>query len=166
MPIKREAAFHEAGHAVVAFRSRFHNIAGPISLEQYGAGESLISLSKSKLRAEGLPVDETSVKLPEVVEDLAVILCAGLIAEQLASKFDASLKANPSAAIPDHDLVREQLSRAGLSKNLDRHEEAARDILSHEWALVDSLANYLYSKMSLDPSDVIAFLEKEDGAPV
>lgn len=164
MSIKREAAFHESGHAVAAFRSRFHRIVGPISLAEYGAGEVFISLSNSKLRAAGLPIDSSSQKIREVVEDLAVVLCAGLVAEQLAAKHDSSLKANPSCATPDHDLLRQQLSQAGLSKHFDLHEEAAKKILNDEWELVESLAAYLYSKISADPTEVIAFLEQQDQA--
>ena len=81
MTIKREAAFHEAGHAVTAHRSRFHALVGPINLRQYGAGGIFVSLSKSKLQTAGKPTDASSQKDKEVAIDLAIILSAGLVAQ-------------------------------------------------------------------------------------
>lgn len=116
MRIKREAAFHEAGHAVAAHRSSFHNIVGPIDLGAYGSGEIYVSLSKAKLQAKGKTVDASSSRDKEVAIDLAVILAAGLIAERLAEENGLGVTANPECATPDHELLRQQLAYAGLSK--------------------------------------------------
>lgn len=159
MTIQREAAFHEAGHAIAAHRSKFHALVGPINLQQYGAGEVFVSLSKSKLQAAGKPVTVASQKDKEVVTDLAVVLCAGLVSERLAEE-RAGLKANPNCAVPDHDLMKQQLVNAGLSARFDRHESSVRQMLESEWALVSSLADFLYQNVATDPTDVIEFIEQ------
>jgi hypothetical protein len=159
MTIKREAAFHEAGHAVAAHRSSFHNIVGPIDLGAYGSGEIYVSLSKAKLQAKGKTVDASSSRDKEVAIDLAVILAAGLIAERLAEESGLGVTANPECATPDHELLRQQLACAGLSKKFDVHEEAAARLLKAEWSLVVALANHLYSTTLVMPDDVVAFIE-------
>lgn len=161
MTIQREAAFHEAGHAISAHRSKFHAIVGPINLQQYGAGEIFVSLSKRKLQAAGKPVAAASQKDKEVVKDLAVVLCAGLVSERLAEE-KIGLKANPNCAIPDHDLMKQQLVNAGLSARFDHYETSARQLLETKWALVTSLADLLYKNVVTDPVDVIEFIEQHD----
>jgi hypothetical protein len=165
MTIKREAAFHEAGHAVAAYRSRFHNIVGTINLEEYGAGEIYVSLSKKKLVAGGKPTDQSAQKDKEVAADLAVVLCSGLVAERMAEKSETGLKANPKCAELDHELASQQLSGAGLSKKFDLHEAAAVRLLEMEWNLVTALADHLFGKVSVDPVEVLAFIESRASAP-
>ena len=159
MAIKREAAFHEAGHAVAAHRSRFHNVVGPIDLAEYGAGVIYVSLSKQKLAASGKPIDPSVQKDREVASDLAVVLCAGLVAERIAEQREDGLKSNPTCAEPDHELLRQQLSMSGLSKKFDLHEQAAQKLLESEWQLVTALAELLLTRVSVDPVDVLAFIE-------
>lgn len=158
MTIKREAAFHEAGHAIAAHRSKFHALVGPIDLKQYGAGEVFVSLSKKKLQAAGKPVTATSQKDKEVATDLAVVLCAGLVSEHIAED-KAGLKANPNCAIPDYDLMKQHLVNAGLSARFDRHETSARQLLEAEWALLSCVADFLYSNVVSEPVDVIELIE-------
>jgi hypothetical protein len=165
MTITREAAFHEAGHAVAAYRSRFHDVIGPINLADYGQGEIYVSLSKKKLATSGKSIDESAQSDKEVAIDLAVILCSGLAAERLAEKNDAELMSNPACAERDHLLAAEQLSGAGLSEKFDLHEQAATRLLENEWSLVTALAEHLHKKVSVDPGDVIAFIESRAGAP-
>jgi hypothetical protein len=159
MTIQREAAFHEAGHAIAAHRSKFHALVGPINLQQYGAGQIFVSLSKSKLLAAGKSVAAKSQTDKEVATDLAVVLCAGLVSERLAEE-RSGLKANPNCAIPDHNLMKQHLINAGLSTHFDRHEASARQLLDATWALVTSLANLLYEKVLIAPIDVIEFIEQ------
>ena len=159
MTIQREAAFHEAGHAIAAHRSKFHALVGPINLQQYGAGQILVSLSKSKLQAAGKSIAAASQTDKEVATDLAVVLCAGLVSERLAEE-RSGLKANPNCAIPDHDLMKQHLVHAGLSARLDSHEASARQLLEANWALVTSLADLLYKNVLTDPIDVIEFIEQ------
>ncbi len=159
MTIKREAAFHEAGHAIAAHRSKFHALAGPINLEQYGAGQIFVSLSKRKLQAAGKPVANDSQKDKEIATDLAVVLCAGLVSERLAEEREG-LKANQDCAVPDHDLMKQQLANAGLSERFDRHETSARQLLETEWSLVSSLAGLLYQKVNTAPTEIIEFIEQ------
>ncbi|MBK7356383.1 hypothetical protein [Propionivibrio sp.] len=159
MTIQRVAAFHEAGHAIAAHRSKFHTLVGPINLQQYGAGQIFVSLSKSKLQAAGKPATAASQTDKEVATDLAVVLCAGLVSERLAEE-KAGLKANQDCAVPDHDLMKQQLVNAGLSACFDRHETSARQLLEFEWALVSSLADLLYKNVTTDPTDIIEFIKQ------
>jgi ATP-dependent Zn protease len=161
MAIKREAAFHEAGHAIAAYRSRFHNIGGSINLQDGGAGEVNVALSKSKLQANGKPVDRLAAQLDkEIIIDLAVVLSAGLVAERLAQEHGDGMAANPSSALHDHRFMRQSLAIAGLSKHFDRHEDAAKQILESQWDLVCSLAEYLFENESIRSADVMAFIEQ------
>lgn len=159
MTIKREAAFHEAGHAIAAYRSSYHNVVGPINLAEYGSGEIYVSLSRKKLQAMGKAPDASSAKDKEVAIDLAVVLAAGLVAERLAEVREQGIIANPGCALPDHELMRQQLAEAGLSKKFDKHESTAAQLLEAEWALVRSLADYLHANTSAMPEDVTAFIE-------
>jgi hypothetical protein len=160
MSVKREAAFHEAGHAVVAYRSRFHNIVGPINLAAYGSGEIFVSLSRTKLQTQGKTPTAAAARDKEVAVDLAVVLCAGLAAERLAECREPGIVASPECAVPDHELLRQQLAGAGLSQKFDRHEQAARQQLEAEWPLVLALANHLLEKTYVGAADVTAFIEE------
>jgi ATP-dependent Zn protease len=160
MTIKREAAFHEAGHAVVAHRSKFHSIEKSINLEAYGAGETSVSLSRSKLLAGGKIANASAERDKEVATDFAVVLCAGLVAERLAEVRENGITANQTCAIPDYDLMRQRLAIAGLSKRFDRHEAAAQEILESQWRLVSSLAAYLLERVSVESSEVKSFIDK------
>jgi ATP-dependent Zn protease len=159
MTVKKEAAFHEAGHAVIAHLSRFHAIIGGINLENYGAGEIFVSLSKTKLAANGKATDASSQRDKEVATDLAVVLSAGLVAEHIAESKDSNLSANPQCAEPDHELMKQQLEGAGLSKKFDRHEEAARKLLEDNWDLVNELAEHLFENQSVDAVYLRDFIE-------
>lgn len=160
MTVKPEAAFHEAGHAVVAHRSSFHNIVGPINLAEYGSGEMYVSLSRAKLQAQGKAPNALAAKDKEVAVDLAVILAAGLVAERLAEVREQGIIANPECAAPDHKMLQQQLAESGLSKKFDRHEDAARQLLETEWPLVAALAAHLLERISVMPADVTAFIEQ------
>jgi hypothetical protein len=159
MTIKREAAFHEAGHVLAAYRSKFHALVGPVNLQQYGAGEACISLSKKKLHAAGKHLAAVHQSDKDVATDIAVVLCAGLVSEQLAEE-KVGLKADPNAAIPDYDLMKQQLKNAGLSARFDRHESSARQLLEAEWTLVCCIADFLYENVDTDPTDIIDLIER------
>ena len=160
MTIKLEAAFHEAGHAVVAYRSRFHNIVGPINLAEYGSGEIYVSLSRVKLQAQGKASEASAEKDKEVAVDLAVVLSAGLVAERLAEVRGQGTTANPECSAPDHEMLQQQLVGAGLSKKFDRHEGTAKQLLESEWPLVAALSAYLFERISVEAEDVTVFIEQ------
>lgn len=164
MSIKREAAYHEAGHAVAAYRSKFHNVIGTINLADYGAGEIFIFLSKSKLATYGKSNDQKLQYDKEVAVDLAVVLCAGLVAERIAERLGDGITANTACAEPDHSLQKAQLKMAGLSQNYDLHETTARCLLESEWSLVAELAAMLLKKTSVDAIEVIEFFESRSAS--
>ncbi|MEF8762212.1 hypothetical protein, partial [Stenotrophomonas sp. A3_2] len=66
MTIKREAGYHEACHAILTARSRFHRLAGEINLTEYGQGEIYVSLSRQKLLAAGKTPIAATAQDPEV----------------------------------------------------------------------------------------------------
>lgn len=150
MTLKREAAYHEAGHALMARLSKFHEVISGIDLADYGAGEVFISLSKRKLKSAGKPVDLHVATEPEVARDLALILVAGYVAEKLANSFDQSLVPSLECAKPDHKLLKQQLSNAGLSNKFDRFESDAEDILKSKWKVVNSLAERIFKYGAVD----------------
>ena len=157
MTIKREAAYHEAGHAVLAHLSKFHGLGGSINLGTYGAGIAPVCLSRSKLVNGGKNPDRTSRRDKEVAKDLAVILCAGLAAERIAAEMDPTLTSDEECAIPDHEFMRQELKAAGLARYFDRHEQIARELLIANWNQVSTVAERLFAatKLSLDELDGI-----------
>lgn len=159
MTIQYEAAIHEAGHAIAASKSKFHGIIGTINLQDYGAGEVFIFLSKSKLLSSGKMLNSSYQSDKDVVKDLAVVLCSGLVAERIAEE-KLGYKANPECAIPDYDFMKEQLRNAGLSQKFDFYEKISRQLLLANWPLVISLAEHLYTNNTIDAIDVNLFIEQ------
>ena len=155
MNIKRESAFHAAGHTIAAHRSRFHNVVGSINLADRCLGASHIGPSATKLAASGQASAERD---KEVAVDLAVILSAGLVAEQLAGDLEQGISADPSYSDPDHELMRQRLAGAGLSRRFDRHEATARQLLEAEWDLVCRLAAYLLENVYVDAYAIEVFI--------
>ena len=148
--MKRDAAYHEAGHGIVARLSRFHEIVGGIELADYGAGEGFISLSKRKLKAAGKQEDESTAKDKDVARDLALILTAGYIAEKVAAEQNKTLTPSLECAKPDHDMLRDVLSGAGLSKKFDHFESSVEEILRIRWDAVEALADFLFECGSVE----------------
>jgi ATP-dependent Zn protease len=163
---KREAAYHEAGHAVAADKSRFHALVGPINLANYGAGAIDISLSKSKLRAAGKRPVADSQRDQDVARDFAKILTAGLVAEQIASEKDKTLKPHPECAVPDHQLLKQNLNAAGLSKKFDRFEAESRRVLESNWNTVEKLARYLMEKEHATVDEIREIIDDATEDPV
>jgi hypothetical protein len=154
-----EAAYHEAGHAIIASRSRFHRVVGAINLGRYGAGEIYISLSKGKCAAAGKAPDQRD---PEVATDLAIVLSAGLVAERIAQAHDATIEPNPECAQPDHELLRQQLMGAGLPTEFGHHEDEAQRLLESQWELLDYLAQFLFRHRVVQPENIEVFIEQYD----
>jgi len=159
MTIKREAAFHEAGHAVAAHRSMFHAIVGPINLAAYDSGEVYVSLSRKKLQANGKVGSAAAGADKGVAADLAVVLAAGLVSERLATAWEPGLTPMPDYAVPDHELLRQQLAGAGLPPELKSYEETVAQALQSDWRLVRALAEYLLRHVSVRPLDILEFIE-------
>lgn len=160
MSVTIEAAYHEAGHAIIAHRSRFHRVVGPINLASYGSGESFIALSRSKCAMARKAPDATAQCDPEVATDLAIVLSAGLVAERVAQKHDGNIRPNPGCAFPDHALLRQQLQGAGLPPTLDQHEAKAEQALESQWALLRDLAQMLFQNEAVGPETIEAFIEQ------
>tara|TARA_R110000824_G_scaffold24090_1_gene85323 strand:- start:22553 stop:23056 length:504 start_codon:yes stop_codon:yes gene_type:complete len=158
LSIKKEAAFHEAGHAIMAYLSAYHGLISGIDLKAYGAGDVYISLLKSKCAAAGLPQTPESAKRPEVAKDIGRILVAGLVAEKIAAERDKSLVPNPDCAIPDHELLRQQLETAGLSKKFDLLESETCAVLKENWAVVEELADFLFANVTANKDQVEAII--------
>lgn len=151
MSIKMEAAYHEAGHVVVAAKSKYHNVVDGINLASYGQGEVSISVDSAKCRAEGKDVDneERARKDKDIARESSIIFMAGYQAELQAAAANPNLTPNRSSANPDYTVAEAVLARAGLSKKTDRAEAAAADILRQNWGLVEKIANEAFLKSSL-----------------
>ncbi|TGG89378.1 hypothetical protein E4656_20035 [Natronospirillum operosum] len=159
MTIKKEAAFHEAAHAVTAYYSKFHSIVLGIDLEDYGAGEIFVSLSKSKCIENGKPPSAETAKDKEVSKELAVILCSGYVGELIAAETDPSLNPSRSSAGPDYQLAVQNLKAAGLSHKYDFHHDNARTFLESKWDVVNKLAEHLFSVKKESAENIIKFIE-------
>ncbi len=161
MAIKMEAAFHEAGHAVAAYFSKFHKFLGPVTLAKYGQGEIYVSQCKSKFSVVGKNVGAASQRDKEVATDLAIVLCSGLVAECLAEEKNSNICPNPECAEPDRELMAKQLELAGLSKKFDRHQVSATALLEKNWVLVSELADFLFEKEVASGEDISSLIEKK-----
>jgi hypothetical protein len=159
MIIKKEAAFHEAAHAVTAYYSKFHGLVHEINLMNYGAGEVFVSLSKSKCLEHGKAPSPETAKDPDVSKDLAVILCSGYVGEQIASEYDSSLNPSRNSAGPDYQLAVQNLKAAGLSHKYDLHHDNARIVLESKWTVVNKLAEHLFKQTKESAEDIIEFIQ-------
>ena len=151
---KREAAFHHAGHAVATHFSDYHILAAPLSIATYGNGEVVSALSRRKLTSAGKPADISSRTDPQVASGIAVILCAGLASESLASELDLRVSVRRSLSAGDLALAQEELRLAGLDDDTAPYERIAKDVLSTHWAYVVSVADALLAEDTMDPSRV------------
>jgi len=137
-----EAAYHEAGHALLAYLSDYH-LMGPIDLKSAGHGGLYVGLSKAKCLQAGKKADPAIAREPEVARDFAVILVAGFVAEQIAAEKNPAVTPDAAFAVPDHENLARVLAAANLSRKTDRYEELARRKLTDHWDQVQSLANVL-----------------------
>ncbi len=160
MCIKKEAAYHEASHAVVANLSIFHSLVDQIDLKNYGSGETFISLSKRKLIAKGKSADSSNQHDKEVIIDMVVILCAGIVGEEIASEKHEAIIPDSTCSEPDKEFALELLQEAGLDDNLNIYNKSARKILVDEWDNVESLANALFQENSMLAIDVLDMLNE------
>jgi len=118
-----------------------------------------VGLSRNKCLAAGKAPDASAAKDKEVAVDLAVILSAGLVAERIAQKHECTIRPNEECAIPDHELMRQQLATAGLSKKFDQHEVSAERLLESDWPLLSALAEFLFERVAVEREEVLAFIE-------
>jgi hypothetical protein len=162
MSVKKEAAYHEAAHVVLAYKSMFHSIVEEVNLRNYGEGETFVSLSASKCKANGKPQDPSAAKDKEVAKDLAVILCGGFIGEKIAASFHADLCPNSDCAATDYHLAKQSLSGANTSKKLECYAESAASILKENWSLVEELADFLFENVKVDAADLIYKIKNSD----
>lgn len=154
MSIKKEAAYHEASHAVLTLNSRFHGLVHEINLADRGAGEAFISLSRSKCIENNKPGNSSAILDKEVAREFATILYGGFIGEQIAAERDSSIVPLPECAEDDHTLAAKILTDANLSKKHDRLDKEARETLNALWKKVDELANILYLQESVSAADI------------
>jgi len=158
--IKIEAAYHEAGHAILAYASRFHRLVGQINLANYGQGAPSISLSKGKLSKEGKPLTQDVELDQDVAKDFALILVGGLVAKQLAKTFNEGIAPNAKCAEPDYNSLRQRLSDAGLPDHSRCFEFEAQDLLKLPWDQIQKIVELLMDQGFADAEDVIELLSR------
>lgn len=153
--MKREAAFHEAGHAFLAYTSRFHRLYGQINLAEYGQGAAYISLSKEKLSKGGKPLTREVERDQDVAKDFALILVGGLVAEQLAATFHEDIVPNARCAEPDYDSLRQRLFDAGLPDHSHSFEAEAKHLLKLHWEQIEKIVKLLTDSGFADAEDIV-----------
>ena len=158
------AAYHEAGHAVCAVASRYHNLVYPISVAGAGAfGEAPVALSRSKVQAGGKPTEvAAAVADPDISADAAVVFLAGYAAEarycrSVAGAGEAAeLDRGPSNN--DYRMAADALARAGVENTFHDLEAAATVRVEELWPVVSEFANELHRRRAFDPVDAIDFI--------
>ena len=161
MDIKREAAYHEAGHVVIAKLSMFHDVVSGIDLSKYGSGYADISLSKSKLIKAGKKPDASSQTEKVVTQDFAIVMTAGYAAEQIAAEKNPNIVPNRRCADPDYLLLHQSLKNAGLSKKTDVAEASVRALLLENWEYVERIASAAFDKGGLTFSELAELCVEE-----
>ncbi|MEO7010306.1 MAG: hypothetical protein ABI156_14240 [Caldimonas sp.] len=150
----REAAFHQAGHAIATHLSRFHILVHPVFVDPYGTGEWTAGLSRRKLEAADKTVDAAARTDPEVAISIARILCAGFSSELIAASKDAALRPDPARSSGDLALARHELRLSGLPEDVGPHESSAAALLAAHWADVERVAEALRAAGRLEPDEI------------
>lgn len=158
MTNSREAAFHQAGHAVATHLSRFHILAQGLKIDAYGSGEMTAALSRRKLMGADKIADAAARADPEVAVSIAVILCAGLVSEQIAAAKDPTLKPDPTRSAADSAAMRQELRGAGLPEDAEPHETNATLLLTAHWHRVEAIAEALLAASELQPFEITELL--------
>lgn len=159
MGIKKEAAFHEAANAVAAYYSKFHSLVHEINLMNYGSGEIFVFLSRAKCLEQGKPATAQTAQDKEVSKELAVILCAGYVGEQIASEHDSSLVPSRNSSGSDYQLAVQNLKAAGLSHKYDLHHANARELLESKWQVVEALAEHFLQVKKESAENILEFIK-------
>lgn len=158
-----EAAYHEAGHVVLAWLSPYHTVAAGIDLHNYGGGAAAISVSKSRCEAAGKPADERAAKDKDIAQTSTVIFMGGYQAELIAAEFNIALKPNRSCADLDYDEAAKLLADVGVGNMSDEAEQAANAVLRDNWNLVEKIAQAAFSKGSLSRFELLDILDPQGG---
>jgi hypothetical protein len=160
MLVSKEAAYHEAGHAVSAYLSPFHGIAdGKVNIGSFGSGAADIRLSKKKVQAAGKTLSPAVALDPKVAASMATVLAAGFAAEQIAASLDNTITPNPVCSGPDYVELTNHTQAAGISSDVSIYHAQATSLLQKEWAQVERLAEILYRRGSVDGVDIAIYLE-------
>lgn len=153
MTISLEAIYHESGHVVLAHLSEFHIVAGTLSVAILGSGQSLIAPSQTKIVNAGKSPSAYDVD-PEVAEEMACILAAGLAAEHIAAAYNHGLQPNFAQSAPDRADLGEVTAKAGLSTDISPYQAEAAAALTTYWPAVEAVASELRKRSHLDALDV------------
>ncbi len=162
MTTSREAAFHQAGHAVATHLSRFHVLAQPLKIDAYGSGEMTAALSRRKLIGAEKVADAAARSDPEVATSIAVILCAGLASERIAAAKDPTLKPDPARSAGDFAAMLQELRGANLPDDPEPHERSATRLLTVHWHRVETVAEALLAANELEPEHIGLLLDLKD----
>jgi hypothetical protein len=158
MPEKM-AAFHEAGHAVLAVASRFHNVVLPISIQD-AYGETFVSMSKTKVQASGRSPDVRAAQAdPEIATDAAIVFLAGLASERrhCQDKADASLSRN------DYTLAERVLGMANVRTPFAELEVEAAKRVDQLWPVIVEFAEELHKRQWFDAVEALEFIKPRLG---
>ena len=152
-------AYHEAAHTVVAYLSSFHSPIGRMRLLTADTGDTLVSLSKSKLRETGKDADVSAQQDPEVRMEFALVQLAGFATEvRLHSRgSDSGQKPEPDRSLSANDYA-EAKSAVGIEA-LPTIEYAALETVEMHWAAIDRLARLLLRHGELDAIEAIDILD-------
>ncbi|EKJ94770.1 hypothetical protein C241_15758 [Bradyrhizobium lupini HPC(L)] len=156
MSVKLEAAYHEAGHIVLAWFSKYHTIAGGIDLTKGSGQIPEIAVSKSKMSAaKKLPSKDSASNDYDVVREGAVIFAAGYQAELIAASINPSLVPDRGSADLDYQIVDAILAKAGLQWDTRVAEAAAEDLLRRHWVWVEKIAQQAFEHRRLSVEGLI-----------
>lgn len=128
-------------------------------------GDTLVSLSKRKLREAGKAGDASAQTDPQVSTEFALIQLVGYAAEVHLYRNAAG---GSEGAAPDRSMSANDYNAARGAvgtENIPVIENAAREIVEIHWAAIDVLARRLLRDRSLDAVDALDILDAMYGAP-
>jgi len=159
---RRQTAYHEAAHAVLAYHSRFFRQSGRIRLGPKG-GEIRISVDRRKFDAFQTARSESEDPLPAIAEDRAVILCGGVVGAEIARRAELIPSHDTKGAVRDHAIAVQELEAAGLPVDLVPYYVRARKLLEREWWAIEKVAAFLSTTDDAEAEVVREMIENWEG---
>ena len=153
--------YHEAGHAVLAVASRFHNLVDILAVEA-AYGEAPVAISRAKVKATGRPVETCQDFVaaqadPEIAADGALVFLGGFSAERRYCR-ETGVEPDPALSENDYFLAEHLLGLAGVQTSLEDLETESAKRVDALWPIISAFAEELNTRSLFDPIDALDFI--------
>jgi hypothetical protein len=161
--LDKSAAYHEAGHAVIAVASRFHCVYRDISVRT-AYREAPFSVSKRKLIAAGKSRELAQMLAdPEIAAESAMVfLGGGAAAEKYCGKNCGAKRAATTDALAknDYEMTKTVLKDANIKTPLAALAPQAAEKVAELWPVITAFAEELFERKTIDCSEATEFISR------